>query len=61
MKGKMELENRFNLKAYLDLLLASQHAVFVENEEDADVILTMEKSTKENAISLIDENFYLDA
>lgn len=58
--GKIELENRFNLKVYLDELLKSQHATLVNEKEDADIILTMEKSTEEKGISLIDNNFYLD-
>ena len=49
--------SRFSIQRYLDLLLAAQNAVCVKCENDADVVITMEKSTA-NAVSLLDSNFF---
>ena len=54
------LENQFNLRVYLNELMNSQNAVIVDKKEDADFVLSMEKTKDENGISLIDKNFYLD-
>ena len=54
------LENQFNLRVYLNKLMNSQNAVIVDKKEDADFVLSMEKTKDENGISLIDKNFYLD-
>lgn len=54
------LVNKFNLKYYLEELLSSQNCSIAETKNEADIILTMEKSLDEKSISLIDNNFYLD-
>lgn len=48
----------FNLKQYLSALLTKYNTV--DNKEEADLILTMEKSDEENSISLLDNNFFFD-
>jgi len=48
----------FNLEQYLSALLARYNTV--DNKEEADLILTMEKSDEENSISLLDNNFFFD-
>ncbi|MBQ7774803.1 MAG: hypothetical protein IJ379_02690 [Lachnospiraceae bacterium] len=48
----------FGLKAYLEILLRAQEAQPVADKEDADVVLSIEKS--EGAVCLADNNFWLD-
>ncbi len=50
----------FSVQEYLQLLIEGQGAVLVPREE-AEVVLTMEKSSDPNAICLADENFFLDS
>lgn len=50
----------FSLKNYLDMLVEANNITVVENREDADIVLIMEKATKDNEISLIDSNFFMD-
>lgn len=54
------LENKFNLKVYLEDLFAAQNVEIVDEKENADFVISMEKTKEENGISLIDQNFYLD-
>lgn len=51
----------FYVSEYLDILLESQGAAAVDDPAQADVILTVDKSTDPGAISLVDHNFFLDA
>lgn len=51
----------FYVQEYLDILTRAQGAAYVDTPEKADVILTVGKSTQPDAISLIDNNFFLDA
>ena len=53
-------KSSFSLGKYLDALFVSQNTELVENKEDADIILTMEKSTDDKAISLLDNNFFME-
>ncbi len=48
----------FSLANYLSALLINYNVV--DTKEDADLILTMEKSDQENSISLLDNNFFFD-
>lgn len=48
----------FSLANYLSALLINYNVV--GTKEDADLILTMEKSDQENSISLLDNNFFFD-
>ena len=50
-----------SLKAYLDMLLRGQGVVLTDVKEEADVILTMDKTGEDKAISLVDADFFLDA
>lgn len=52
--------SEFNVQDYIDLLISSQKAHIVKSKKDADIILTMEKSEDDNAISLLDENFFME-
>ena len=52
--------SKFSVQDYIKLLLFSQKACISKSKEDADVILTMEKSEDDNAISLLDENFFME-
>lgn len=51
--------HNLTIETYLTLLLASQNAELVESEREADIILGLAKSDKDNYISLIDKNFFL--
>ena len=53
-------EAMFSLQDYLNCVLEGQQAELVKDREDADVILTMAKSLDENAVSLVDSNFFLE-
>ena len=50
-----------SLEEYLDILFAGQEAAKVSSPEEAELILTIGKSTRANALSLLDANFFLDA
>ena len=50
----------FSLQDYLDCLLDAQGAERVRTPEQADVVLTMGKSLRENGVSLVDGNFFLE-
>ena len=52
-------ESVFSLKDYLDCVLDAQGAVQVSSREEADVILTMEKSASKKAVSLVENDFFL--
>ena len=54
------MEARFSLRDCLDCILEGQQAQEVKSPEEADVILTMGKSSNEKGISLIDNNFFLE-
>lgn len=64
--GKISLPNpyekskSYNLIDYISQLIISNNCNIVSDKDEADVILTMEKSTDEKAISLLDNNFFLD-
>lgn len=51
---------QFSLLEYLNILLSQNNVEIVQNKEDADYIITLDKSLVENGISLIDNNFYFD-
>lgn len=48
----------FSLANYLSALLINYNVV--DSKEDADLMLTMEKSDQDNSISLLDNNFFFD-
>lgn len=50
----------FGVGSYLKLLTEAQGCEVVENREDADFVLRLDKGTAENEISLIDENYWMD-
>lgn len=56
-------ENLFNPKLsiddYLKILIHSNEITVVNKEEDAEVIVGLEKSDEENYLSLIDNNFFM--
>ena len=54
------MEGRFSLEDYLNCVLDGQQTTPVKDRKDADVILTMGKSLDENAVSLVDSNFFLE-
>ena len=57
----MPRDNGFSLRSYLDILLRSQKAVMVDDPEKADITLVMGKPTAPKEISLIDNNFFMEA
>ena len=61
--GELDTDPDRNLyvQEYLDLLIAGQEAEWCDNPDEAEVLLTVDKSDKTGAISLIDQNFFLDA
>ena len=56
----IDTECRFSVEEYLNCLLNGQRVQLVEKKEDAEVILTMGKSEDARAISLADNNFFLE-
>lgn len=54
-------ESYYSIKSYLYTLLTAQNVEVVNNKEDADYILQLGKPLKDNEISLIDNNYFLDA
>jgi len=58
--GEMVRNNAFSLNDYLDVLFRSQDAQVAASAEEADIVLVMGKPTKENEVSLIDNNFFME-
>jgi len=54
-------EDIFTLEKYMKILFESQETTVVDSMEEADVVLSMGKSIYENGLSLVDENFFMDA
>lgn len=55
-----QINRKFNLKMYLEMLAAAQEATIVDKKEDADFVLVMEKPGAENELSILDENFFIN-
>ena len=51
----------FSLQDYLDCLFEGQRVTLTDTPEEADLILTMGKSSAENDLSLADHNFFLES
>lgn len=58
--SEMERNNAFSLNRYLDYLFRSQGAQVAASAEQADIVLIMGKPAKENEVSLIDNNFFME-
>ncbi len=58
--GTMVRNNAFSLNKYLDVLFKSQEAQTAASAEDADIVLVMGKPSKDDEISLIDNNFFME-
>lgn len=56
-----DMRKTISLEEYLNMLFSNQEAVRTDSPEEADLILTIGKSTDLNALSLLDANFFLDA
>lgn len=54
-----EIDLKLTIISYLYLLFATQGTVVVDNEKDADVVIGLAKTDKDNYLSLIDENFFM--
>lgn len=52
---------RMNIQRYLELLFEAQNCEIVSSEEEADVVLVVEKPMADHEISLIDNNYFMDA
>lgn len=50
----------FSLGDYLDTLFKAKNIEIVNTKEEADVVLIMEKASKNNEISIIDNNFFMN-
>lgn len=59
--GAGEDRPAFPLQDYLDCLLEAQNAEVVAAPSEADLVLTMGKSSRDNAVSLVDQNFFLES
>ena len=55
-----EIPRSLTLETYLSMLFEAQEVTAAASPEEADVILTMEKSKSEKGVSLADRNFWLD-
>ena len=51
-------DSMFTLRLYLMKLINSQNIIVSNEKEKANFIVTLEKSTEENSISLLDNNFF---
>ena len=54
-------ESQFTLQTYLEALLIGQGCILVNNKEEAEVILTLEKAKEVKEVSLLDNNFFMEA
>ena len=52
--------HRMTMEKYLSMLFEAQEVTPAASPEEADIILTMEKSAEEKGVSLVDRNFYLE-
>lgn len=59
-RGVEHRQGILTLARYLELYLKAQGATLCSSEEEAEIVLVMEKAEKEKEISLIDANFFLD-
>ena len=59
-QGERDGARRLTMEKYLSMLLKAQESELVAAPEEADLILTMEKSAEGKGVSLVDRNFYLD-
>ncbi|MDE6520663.1 MAG: hypothetical protein K2K91_09475 [Ruminococcus sp.] len=50
----------FSLGDYLNLLIDAKEIEVVEKREDAEIVLVMEKPSKKNELSIIDNNFFMN-
>lgn len=55
------VQSRMNIQRYLELLFEAQKCVLVGSAEEADLVLVVEKPMADNEISLIDNNYFMDA
>lgn len=55
-----QMESMFSLQDYLDFLFEAQGVQLVESEEEADLVLTMEKGMSDKGVSLVENNFFLE-
>ena len=53
-------DSMFTLRLYLMKLINSQNIIVSNERGKADFIVTLEKSTEENSISLLDNNFFME-
>ncbi|MBR7008575.1 MAG: hypothetical protein IKH90_08110 [Ruminococcus sp.] len=58
--GEMVRNNAFSLNNYLNILFRSQDAQVAASADEADIVLVMGKPSKENEVSLIDNNFFME-
>ena len=59
-QGERDGARRLTMEKYLSMLLKAQESEVVAAPEEADLILTMEKSAEGKGVSLVDRNFNLD-
>lgn len=52
-------ERKFSLEDYLKMLLSSQGCSLVDQKEDAEIVLRLDKAENDKEISLIDQNYFL--
>lgn len=51
--------HKLTIETYLNMLLLSQGATLTNNPEEADVVLGLAKSDRDNYVSLVDVNFFM--
>lgn len=52
------LSNIFSIYDYIEMLLSAQNSILVDKEDEADIVLSVDKQN--GKISIIDENYFLD-
>lgn len=53
--------SHYRLSEYIDTLITSQNATLVDSEDAADCVIILDKPNTDKEISLIDNNFFIDA
>lgn len=60
-KDIISADYSFTVSDYLKILVESQNIDVVNDKNEADYIIRLDKGEEENSISLIDENYFLDS
>ena len=60
MQNKEDCLKGFSVKELIEILLQAQESVLVDNKDEAEVILALDRVDDERCISLLDENYFFE-